>query len=180
MTTKAMSKEAPSTKLASTRETPKLKLQGYCRAVGSLSSSFARFTRKISWPKAGAAGISELTGWPIVPSYSALYRFAGVMEFHLRNGLREKTLNMKALKNSPPASASARVFPEELFFASGQRSVVSCRLKLQNNIGMRNLADNWGALVRLCPRKSAKVRLCPPFAGEVFLCGARNPAMTTV
>ena len=117
MTTKAMSKEAPSTKLASTRETPKLKLQGYCRAVGSLSSSFARFTRKISWPKAGAAGISELTGWPIVPSYFALYRFAGVMEFYLRNGLRAKVLEIKALKNSPPASASARIFSEESFFA---------------------------------------------------------------
>jgi hypothetical protein len=36
-----------------------------------------------------------------------------VMKFSMRNQLRAKKLEMKASKNSPPASASARVFPEE-------------------------------------------------------------------
>jgi hypothetical protein len=99
---------------------PMPKLQGCCRAVGSVSSGFARFTRRISLLKAGAVGISEPIDWPIIPLYSAFYPFAGITEFYLYNGLREKMLKMKVLKISPPASASARIFSQILFFRKGR------------------------------------------------------------
>ena len=51
-----------------------------------------------------------------------------VTRFFMRNRLRAKRLERKALKNGPPASASARVFPGELFFAGGQRSRRRLRL----------------------------------------------------
>src|SRR5580704_15443164 len=47
---------------------------------------------------------------------SALYRMARATRFYMRNGLIGKGLEANLLKNGPPASASARVSPEELFF----------------------------------------------------------------
>jgi hypothetical protein len=42
-----------------------------------------------------------------------------VTKFQMRNTLRMKKLEMKASKNGPPASASARVSPEEKIFEKG-------------------------------------------------------------
>jgi hypothetical protein len=59
---------------------------------------------------------SCLAAYRFVPGYFALYRFANVMKFYLRNNLAMNKLRANGLKNSPPASASARLFATELFF----------------------------------------------------------------
>src|SRR5580704_4665056 len=67
-----------------------------------------------------------------VPLYFAFYRFADVMESYPRNGLRVSKLGASGLKNGPPASASARIFSERLFFGkSGPRKLQTPSTRLR-------------------------------------------------
>ena len=100
-----------------------------------------------------------------------------VTQIFMRNRLRAKRLEMKVWKNGPPASASARVFPGELFIASRQWSVVSGQLNSGTTSGaefgvgdsfgfrphcqagcvpLQNERENWRSMV-------APYRLLPPF-----------------
>jgi hypothetical protein len=73
----------------------------------------------------------ERRGWTS-ESYHALFMSAitpprlrpdlWVTQFFMRKGLRAKGLEGKVLRNSPPASAYARIFSEKLFFGSCRRA----------------------------------------------------------
>jgi hypothetical protein len=67
-------------------------------------------------PETGRYGLNERYAYRFVPLNFAWYRFAGVMGFYFYNGLRASKFRLDGLKNSPPASASARLFATELFF----------------------------------------------------------------
>jgi hypothetical protein len=68
-----------------------------------------------------AALLSPAFGLVNEPLCNALFRFIGVTELFKRNGLIAKRLESNTSENGPPASASARIFPEELFFGEAAR-----------------------------------------------------------
>jgi hypothetical protein len=80
-----------------------------------------------------------------------------VTQFFMRNGLRANGLETKASKNSPPASASARVFPENYFFA------------LEGLKGLQGQKRRAAAAFRLFSLCSAYFRFA-----EKFFCGRTN------
>src|SRR5580704_4371549 len=68
-----------------------------------------------------AALLSPAFGLVNEPLCNALFRFIGVTELFKRNGLIAKRLESNTSENGPPASAFARIFPEELFFGEAAR-----------------------------------------------------------
>jgi hypothetical protein len=86
----------------------------------------------------------DTTTLPFAQRYPAwsvrgnLFRLTGnfrVTRFFMRNGLKVNGLEMKTSKNSPPASASAHVFPEELFFEGGGKdAAITGRQDARHNL----------------------------------------------
>jgi hypothetical protein len=132
------------------------------------------------------------------PLRTALFSFAWLTQLYMRNSLIVKRLEIKTRKNGPPASAYARVFTEELFFASGQSSAVSCwyahrswmsalaRVGAPRSGGksraervrkasrVRTRASRNRATARLCSPLLGIARLCSPFARKFFFAARRH------
>jgi hypothetical protein len=80
-------------------------------------------------PSLGGWRAARTVSYRVISICTAWYRFASVKRFYLGNGLGANELSVNGLKNSPPASASARIIPEELFFVrTGPKGGVSLRI----------------------------------------------------
>jgi hypothetical protein len=62
-----------------------------------------------------------------IPVRTALFRIIRVTRCFGRNGLKVNRLETKGSRSGPPASASARVFTEELFFEGGGKDAAFTR-----------------------------------------------------
>jgi hypothetical protein len=77
-------------------------------------------------------------------------------QFYMRNGLRMKRLERRGLKNSPPASAYARVFPGELFFAPKKSTGTQRPRRREKAVRatiLYRLISPFTAFYRFAPRK---------------------------